>query len=56
MQSRKPVANAKLIVDDLSTKQRIISLSAITGESMKSIIMRLVEKEYSKVMKGEEII
>jgi hypothetical protein len=45
---RKPVANSKIIVDDQQTKEMIMDISAETGESMKSIIQRLVEIEHMK--------
>jgi hypothetical protein len=45
-QPRKPIANGKIIVDDLETKIKIIEISSKTGESMKAIIQRLVDKEH----------
>jgi hypothetical protein len=53
---RKPVSNAKIIVDDLETKLKIMEISANTGESMKAIIQRLVDKEYNNYLEGNKPI
>jgi hypothetical protein len=49
-QPRKPIANGKIIVDDLETKQMIMYISDKTGESMKAIIQRLVYMEHHNMI------
>jgi hypothetical protein len=46
--NKKTVAtSAKIIVDDIEAKKMLMEISDKTGDSMKKIIVRLVEKEYN---------
>jgi hypothetical protein len=47
---RKPTANAKIIVDDLESKLKIMELSEKSGLSMKAIVIRLINQEYEKLV------
>ena len=49
---RKPVSNAKIIVDDLETKIKIMELSEKSGLSMKAIVIRLIDAEYEKLVES----
>lgn len=52
-QSRLPKADSpRIIVDSIETKQKLIEIGKARGETLKEIVIRLVEEEYSKINKG----
>lgn len=51
-QSRLPKADSpRIIVDSIETKQKLIEIGKVRGETLKEIVIRLVEEEYSKINK-----
>lgn len=38
----------KIIVDDIEAKKMLMEIAAKTGESLKQVVVRLVEKERAK--------
>jgi hypothetical protein len=41
--------SSRIVVDSLETKKVIIAISEKTGESLKEIIIRLVDQEHKKI-------
>jgi hypothetical protein len=48
-QPRKPTSYHRISIESATTKEKILEISEVTRESMKDIVVRLVNEEHKKL-------